>query len=160
MTDRPVVLCVDGSRGSLEAIGAAASLLAGRRAIVLNVVESLSPAVFMGAEGDATAPPSGDVALHVPSVEAAKRLVQVAVEAAQLAGFDALPIVDVTPGRTSRRIVEIAEEHDAEVIVVGARGRSSLASILLGSVSHEVVQHAGRPVLVVHGSGARTAGGA
>ena len=38
---------------------------------------------------------------------------------------------------------------DAGLIVLGARGLSTFESMLLGSVSHAVVQHAHRPVLVV-----------
>jgi nucleotide-binding universal stress UspA family protein len=52
-----------------------------------------------------------------------------------------------------RTIVEIADEYEAAVIVLGSQGRSTRKSILLGSVSHEVVQHSSRPVLVVHSQG-------
>lgn len=152
MRDRAVLVCVDGSAGATEAIGVAGELFPGRKAIVLNVVESLTPAVFYGAAGDVTRPPEDEVPLHVPSAEAGRRLVEEAVRVAERSGLDASPLVDVTPGRTSRRIVEIADEYDAAAIVVGARGRSALASIVLGSVSHEVVQYAHCPVLVVHGS--------
>lgn len=149
-SDHPVLLCYDGSEGAREAIEVAGRLFGGGRAVVLNVVESLSPAVFYGGGGDVTEPAEGEAPLHVPAVEAARRLVAQGVTEARAAGFDASPLVDVTPERISHRIVEIADEYEAAVIVVGARGRSTLKSILLGSVSHEVVQHSRRPVLVVH----------
>lgn len=148
----PVLLCDDGSDGAREAIAVAGQLLAGRDAVVLTVVESLSPAVFYGGGGDATSPSEGEVPLHVDSVEAARRLVSEGVEAARAAGFDATPLVDVTPNATALRITRIADEYDASAIVVGARGRSKLKAIVLGSVSHEVVQYSKRPVLVVHRS--------
>jgi nucleotide-binding universal stress UspA family protein len=42
-----------------------------------------------------------------------------------------------------------AEELDAFAIVLGSRGRSGLGSILLGDVTGDVLQLAGRPVFVV-----------
>ena len=45
--------------------------------------------------------------------------------------------------------VLLKEAEDADMIVVGSRGRGSVASLLLGSVSQEVVHHASCPVVVV-----------
>jgi len=46
-------------------------------------------------------------------------------------------------------ILDVARERGAEVVVVGARGRSTVGSLLLGSVSNGVVHHAHLPVLVM-----------
>ena len=55
----------------------------------------------------------------------------------------------IEDGRPASKILEIAERERAELIVVGRRGRGEVAELLLGSVSHEVVLHSKRPVLLV-----------
>jgi len=55
----------------------------------------------------------------------------------------------VVTGDPRERIVDVAGEWDADLIVVGSRGLSAVASALLGSVSLAVVRHAPCPVLVV-----------
>jgi nucleotide-binding universal stress UspA family protein len=45
--------------------------------------------------------------------------------------------------------VLLQQADDADLIVVGNRGHGGFASLMLGSVSHQVVQHAPCPVTVV-----------
>jgi nucleotide-binding universal stress UspA family protein len=52
-------------------------------------------------------------------------------------------------GHAAREIIEDAKRHDVKVIVMGCRGRSDLAGLVLGSTSHKVIHLADRPVLVV-----------
>ena len=52
-------------------------------------------------------------------------------------------------GRAATVIAEVAERENADVIVVGRRGRGGVAELLLGSASHELVLHSRRPVMVV-----------
>ena len=52
-------------------------------------------------------------------------------------------------GHPSRVIVEAAKERDADLIVVGARGHSLIARVLLGSTADYVSNRARCPVLVV-----------
>jgi nucleotide-binding universal stress UspA family protein len=56
---------------------------------------------------------------------------------------------EVSVGHPAEQIIFDADRHSADLIVVGDRGRSKFARILLGSVSKQVTEHAGRPVLVV-----------
>jgi len=55
----------------------------------------------------------------------------------------------VLHGRPATLIVETAADFRAELVVLGSRGHGPLTSMLLGSVSAEVVDHAPCPVLVV-----------
>jgi nucleotide-binding universal stress UspA family protein len=57
--------------------------------------------------------------------------------------------LEVGVGHPAEQIIFDADRHDVDLIVVGHRGRSRFARLLLGSVSKQVVQYAGRPVLVV-----------
>lgn len=52
-------------------------------------------------------------------------------------------------GRPASVIERVADREDADVIVVGRRGRSGVAELVLGSVSHELASHSHRPVLLV-----------
>lgn len=58
---------------------------------------------------------------------------------------------DLKSGDAGNAIVELAKVWDADLIVLGRRGRRGLAEIVLGSVSNYVVHHALCSVLVVQG---------
>ncbi|HET6662470.1 MAG TPA: universal stress protein [Rubrobacter sp.] len=59
-------------------------------------------------------------------------------------------------GRPARRIVNLAEELEAGVIVMGSRGLGGVRRALMGSVSDSVVRHAHCPVMVVRPEKERT----
>ncbi len=71
---------------------------------------------------------------------------------AKLAGLGRSVETSVASGRAADVIVALAEQTSADVIVVGSRGHGTLESMLLGSVSAEVVDRAHVPVLVARGS--------
>jgi nucleotide-binding universal stress UspA family protein len=52
-------------------------------------------------------------------------------------------------GRPDEEIVELAEEIDAGMVVVGSRGLGGIRRALMGSVSDSVVRHAHCAVLVM-----------
>ena len=52
-------------------------------------------------------------------------------------------------GRPATVIRSIAEGMDADLIVLGRRGRGEVAELVLGSVSHEVALHSPLPVLLI-----------
>jgi nucleotide-binding universal stress UspA family protein len=52
-------------------------------------------------------------------------------------------------GRADEEIVELAQNIDAGMIVMGSRGQGRLRRALVGSVSESVVRHAHCPVTVV-----------
>jgi nucleotide-binding universal stress UspA family protein len=52
-------------------------------------------------------------------------------------------------GHPADGIVEFAQDHDIDLIVLGTHGRTGLARLLMGSVSEAVVRRAACPVLTV-----------
>jgi nucleotide-binding universal stress UspA family protein len=52
-------------------------------------------------------------------------------------------------GHVVEEILRAAKEEDIDLIVIGARGLSTLKEIFLGSVSHGVALHAPCPVLLM-----------
>jgi nucleotide-binding universal stress UspA family protein len=56
---------------------------------------------------------------------------------------------EVAVGHPAEQIIYDADRHGVDLVVVGDRGRSTFARLLLGSVSKQVVQYADRPVMVV-----------
>jgi nucleotide-binding universal stress UspA family protein len=55
----------------------------------------------------------------------------------------------VVSGDSARAILETANQEEVSLIVIGSRGPSSMAELMLGNVSTEVLRRARCPVLVV-----------
>lgn len=140
----PVVICYDGSTNAARAIETAATLLGSRRALVLYISPLLTAAESLAAT-DALVPGNAFEDLNVAEgSDVARR----GSELARAAGFDAEWRADLA-APTWEGIVAAADEVDAPVIVIGSRGLSGIRERLAGSVSHELAEHAGRPVLIV-----------
>lgn len=60
----------------------------------------------------------------------------------------------VVEGIPAEAILAAAEEKDADIIVMGARGRSTFKTVLLGSTAEAVLGRAGVPVVLVGEPGA------
>lgn len=58
-------------------------------------------------------------------------------------------LVDSREGDPAGVILDAVKSTGADLIVMGSRGLSELKGLLLGSVSHKIVEHADIPVLIV-----------
>ncbi len=88
--------------------------------------------------------------VETESTDEAKAQVDAAVYQLTSAGIKAHGVVRSTIyGYAAREIIEEAENLGADVIIMGSRGRSDLAGLVLGSTAHKVIHLADRPVLVV-----------
>ena len=82
------------------------------------------------------------------SIEGTKQISDSVVSKARALGIDATAYLRA--GNPSKEIASLADELDADMIVVGTRGHGSLRSALSGSVSHDLIKRAHVPVTVLH----------
>ena len=64
-------------------------------------------------------------------------------------GRGVTPETAVATGKPARLIVDYAEEHDVDHIVLGSHGRRGLARVLIGSVAETVVRRSPASVTVI-----------
>ena len=142
--DGPLLLCYDGSEDAKHAIEQAGRLLGGRDALVVTVWQ---PTPDLGSSAfDSTF----DFAeINGALAEQCGRVAGEGVRIAEETGLHAQPAAVEATGPVWKTIVDIAHRNNAAAIVMGSRGLTGLRSLLLGSVSRAIVQHADRPTLVV-----------
>jgi nucleotide-binding universal stress UspA family protein len=92
-------------------------------------------------------PDNGDI--DVATELAAQARAIEGADRATAAGLVAQPRIAVRDDGVAGAILAVADELEADAIVLGTRGLTGLRSLLLGSVSHAVLQHANRSVIVV-----------
>ena len=144
----PVLFCYDGSEGSRAAIAAAAELVAHPAPAVVLTIWQPAAVLLAQAGGFGGSYLSDEVQVDEEQAQLAQSAAEEGVERARDHGYDASSRVEEATEGAGRRIIEIADELDARLIVCGRRGLGAVASALLGSVSHVVLAHAERPVLI------------
>ena len=143
----PVLFCYDGSEGSRRALGAAAALLERPApAVVLTVWERASVRLAMA--GGFGSYLSNEDEVDSEEERLATEAANQGVALAREGGYEAEPRVHEATEGAANAIIEVANEIDARLIVSGRRGRGPVTSAVLGSVSHAVLAHSGRPVLI------------
>ena len=142
MADSPILICYDGSTDASRGIDAAAALLKESGAVVLDVGPPLTVAESYASVGGTT--PGFEEVNEDAALSRAEKGAQLARDVgltAEARGEVAAPTWD--------GVVQVADEIDAAVIVLGSRGLTGAKELLEGSFSHAVASHAGRPVLIV-----------
>jgi nucleotide-binding universal stress UspA family protein len=141
-----VLLAFDGSVGAEEAVDLLLAL-GWPAATSIRVVTALEPTTAL-----VPAPLPGAGLVTSPEIEAEIRHVlegdvKNVVDRLRSAGVEASGTV--LRGRPATVIAEEARKIAADLVVVGSRGHGPIASLVLGSVSAELVDEAPSPVLVV-----------
>jgi nucleotide-binding universal stress UspA family protein len=146
-----IVCGVDGSADSQRALEIAAQLANRLRArLVLAHVGELAHVPY------AAAAPFGGMAGGIAVAEeievleeAGKRLLDQVARDAGLTDVER----ELEFGSPAEALADLADEEEAELIVVGSRGRGAFKAAFLGSVSNSLVGIARCPVLIVpHGA--------
>jgi nucleotide-binding universal stress UspA family protein len=144
MKNGAILICYDGSEGARRSIRAAADALGPRHAVVLDVAPVLTAAESYAVMASAIA---GAEFEELNATEGLARATEGAV-LARAAGFTAEPHSEVA-APTWEGILDVADDIDAAVIVIGSHGLTGVRERFEGSVSHQVAEHSGRPVLIV-----------
>ncbi len=139
---KTIVVPVDGSEHANRAAQFAAKLASDASA-ALTLVHVYEPptASLMGLEAKS----------REEIEQTMRQLAQASFDAAlEVIGTTEVPTTTrVLLGHPARQIVEFADASGADLLVMGARGRSELGKLMLGSVSEHVMRRATCPVTIV-----------
>jgi nucleotide-binding universal stress UspA family protein len=149
-----IVVGVDGSPGSREALRWALAEARLRDGVVHVVHAWMVPLIDALPEpwvvGSRPLGPSDDE-MHDHLEAAAQGVLAVAVDQARSADPSVEVHGELAEARPGSALLAAAE--DADLLVVGSRGRGGFAGLVLGSVSAECAHHAPCPVVVVPAGG-------
>jgi nucleotide-binding universal stress UspA family protein len=132
-----IVVAIDGSAESSKTLPVALEMAA-RFGSAVTVVHVREHTKYEGSEVDLGPEVSAEDLVSGAAARFSERGIEIHAE-----------IRRVTPGDTPREIVEVANQANADLIVMGTRGMTEWRSMLLGGVATKVVHHAHCPVLLV-----------
>lgn len=145
--EEPVLAAIDFSKESKLALlwAARQAKLENAALVVLHVVHDPAESPGSYAEPDQNVPS--------PMFTVAEKKLEEFLSQAKADHPELSPLSSahtrLVSGLPSGRIVEIAEEINARIVVIGNIGRSTFETILLGSVAERVVRYCKAPVAVI-----------
>lgn len=146
-----ILVPVDGSAQALDAVRHALRL----RQEGLNATFMLATVQEPTYLYEMVLAPDADVLERVTGAAGSRAL------AGAEALFDAAGIAyerEIGSGEPAPALIEMAERHGCDAIILGARGLGALRSALMGSVSQEILHASKLPVTIVKRPGAGSAG--
>jgi nucleotide-binding universal stress UspA family protein len=134
-----IIVAVDGSDNSLAAVGWAAGLAeaTGAEVVAVHAVGLLEQLDEDGAP--VATQPHRDEIQHQFEVTWCAPLDRASVRCRRL----------LRDGNPVSVLLAVADEEDADLLVLGSRGLGGYPEALLGSTSTQVAQHSSRPVTIV-----------
>lgn len=138
-----ILAAYDGSKAGTKALEKAIGLAQASPGAKLEIVHAFDfPRLYI-ADGFAPIPASLNQELYTVAEQTAAEARKI------LAASGVEGTVELTQGQPAEVILEHAKKHGNDVIVIGSRGLGGIREFVLGSVSHNVVQHAEIPVLII-----------
>jgi nucleotide-binding universal stress UspA family protein len=126
---------VDGSSHSKKALEFACDLASkfNARISIIHVVDSSAgeQTLVMGSSHMTIPAPREEI------LKTGKSVIDAAADIASKAGC-VVEQTDVLSGSVANNILDYADEHSVDTIVMGSRGLGNVAGLLLGSISHKV----------------------
>ena len=144
--NRPIIVGVDGSPSSIDALRAAADLAQESGAPLEAITAWQFPIGFDGSFAFEKWSPEVDAQTLLASA------ISVAFPEGRPERLTSKTVLGPAAG------VLVDESEGAAMLVLGSRGRGGFAGMLLGSVSTACAQHARCPVLIMHGPAPRRSG--
>lgn len=136
-----IMIAVDGSQESLQAVHQALSLVARGLRAEIALVNVQTPATLLE-----LATQDSD-AIAAAAVEAGEHLMAPGAALLDAAGVGYS--MEVVLGEPGTALVDLAEQINADMVMLGARGMGAIESALVGSVSKAVISRCSKPVLIV-----------
>jgi nucleotide-binding universal stress UspA family protein len=140
---RNILVAVDGSPHADRALDEAIDIARGSHArltIITGAAEPRTASMIALASGAAAA-------LGPALMQQAERAIRTAADRVP----DDVSVTTILTEKPIRQaILERIEDGRHDLVVMGSRGRGTVRSAVLGSVSHHVLHHSPVPVLVVH----------
>jgi len=137
-----VIVAFDGSAQSRKALDQGIRLVESELAGKLTVVHVYSFPYLAVADAMVTASAPVQKELY----DKAEALLE---EAAQKIEHLSDARTVLLEGSPAQSILSFAEQNSGSLIIIGTRGLGGLREFMLGSVSHNIAQHASIPVLIV-----------
>ena len=148
-----ILVAVDGSEHAKQAVAVAGAIAKqfGAQLLILHTMKRIG--------SDRVPSELKELARieHIEVTEAdalrgvAEAIINRAKDAAELAGATNVETT-IDSGNPADRVIACCEDNDVDLVVLGRRGLSDVASMFMGSVSHKVTQLAPCPCLTVPGA--------
>ena len=142
-----ILIAYDGSDDAKSAIELSGRLFPGQTVTVLNVWQRFIDTMARVGGGMGTIVDYDEI--DSDAEKAAREKAEEGAALAREGGLDAHARIAVVETTVAEALISEASAVAASAVVCGSRGHSGVKSLILGSVSNHVLQHADLPVVVV-----------